>query len=37
MNVRGWVVLRFTWEDVMNDPAYVIDQVRRALGIALPS
>jgi very-short-patch-repair endonuclease len=37
MNVRGWVVLRFTWEDVMNDPAYVIDQVRRALGIALPA
>ena len=35
MNVRGWIVLRFTWEDVMNDPEYVIDQVRRALGIAL--
>jgi very-short-patch-repair endonuclease len=37
MNVRGWTVLRFTWEDVMNDPEYVIEQLRRALGIALPA
>jgi very-short-patch-repair endonuclease len=37
MNVRGLVVPRFSWEDVMNVPAYVIDQVRRALGIALPA
>lgn len=37
MSVRGWIVLRFTWEDVMNDPGYVIEQVRRALGIDLPA
>jgi len=33
MNVRGWTVLRFTWEDVVNDPEYVLDLVRQALGI----
>ena len=33
MNVRGWTVLRFTWEDVMYDPAYVIRLVKEALGI----
>lgn len=35
MNVRGWIVLRFTWEDIMHEPEYVLDQIRRALGIAL--
>ena len=29
--VRGWLVLRFAWEDVMHDPAYV----RRTLTAAL--
>ena len=33
MNVRGWTVLRFTWEDVVHDPQYVLDLVRQALGI----
>ena len=33
MNVRGWTVLRFTWEDVVTDPEYVLDLVRQALGI----
>lgn len=26
--VRGWTVLRFTWEDVVHDPAWVLDSVR---------
>jgi very-short-patch-repair endonuclease len=33
MNIRGWTVLRFTWEDVVHNPAYVVEQVKRALGI----
>jgi len=32
MNTEGWIVLRFTWEDVMNDPGYVVAQVLKALG-----
>jgi very-short-patch-repair endonuclease len=27
----GWVVLRFTWEDVMFDPAYVLDVLQRVV------
>ena len=34
MNVRGWTVLRFTWEDVVHRPLNVVEQVSRALGIA---
>jgi len=33
--VRGWRVLRFTWEQVMHDPAYVrwvLDQVAGSVG-----
>ena len=26
--IRGWTVLRFTWEDVVHDPAWVVDSVR---------
>jgi Protein of unknown function (DUF559)/Transcriptional regulator, AbiEi antitoxin len=33
MNVRGWTVLRFTWEDVVTEPEYVIAMVRQALGL----
>jgi hypothetical protein len=33
MNVRGWTVLRFTWEDVVHRPRYVVENVKRALGI----
>lgn len=29
---RGWLVLRFTWEDVFARPAYVVQEVRTALG-----
>lgn len=28
--VRGWIVLRFSWESVMFEPAYVADCFRRA-------
>jgi hypothetical protein len=31
--VRGWIVLRFTWEDVVTDSEYVLNLVRQALGI----
>ncbi|CAN5649816.1 type IV toxin-antitoxin system AbiEi family antitoxin domain-containing protein [soil metagenome] len=34
MNVRGWTVLRFTWEDVVTEPEYVLGLVRLALGLA---
>ncbi len=34
LNVRGWIVLRFTWEDVMHCGDLVVQQVREALGIA---
>ncbi len=36
----GWVVLRFTWLDLTNDPAGVIRQVRDALwkrSVSVPS
>jgi very-short-patch-repair endonuclease len=33
MNVRGWTVLRSTWEDILTDPEYVLNVVRQALGI----
>jgi very-short-patch-repair endonuclease len=33
MNVRGWTVLRFTWEDVVHRPRYVVENVKRALGL----
>jgi very-short-patch-repair endonuclease len=33
MNVRGWTVLRFSWEDVVTEPEYVLAMVRQALGL----
>ncbi|MFI5711023.1 DUF559 domain-containing protein [Kribbella sp. NPDC051620] len=32
LTVRGWRMLRFSWEDVMLDPGWVVDVVLRALG-----
>lgn len=32
--VAGWRVVRFTWEDVMHDPAHVVAVVRKALALA---
>jgi very-short-patch-repair endonuclease len=33
LNIRGWTVLRFSWFDLVERPEYVLDQIRRALGI----
>lgn len=30
---RGWVVLRFTWDEVMGDPDYVREAVRRTVEV----
>lgn len=30
--VGGWMLLRFSWEDVMGSPDYVVETVRTALG-----
>ena len=30
--LRGWTLLRFTWDDVVNNWAYVEDAIRQALG-----
>lgn len=30
--IRGWMVLRFTWRQVMFEPQYVVDIIRRALA-----
>jgi hypothetical protein len=32
----GWRVLRFTWEDITKRPHWVLDTLRRALGLASP-
>lgn len=32
LTVAGWTVLRFTWEDVVAYPQYVVDSVRAALA-----
>jgi very-short-patch-repair endonuclease len=33
LSIRGWLLLRFSWEDVMYDPEWVVDVVRRAVGL----
>ncbi|GAA1848804.1 type IV toxin-antitoxin system AbiEi family antitoxin domain-containing protein [Pseudonocardia ailaonensis] len=30
----GWTLLRFTWRDIVDRPAVVVDQIRRALATA---
>jgi very-short-patch-repair endonuclease len=30
----GWTLLRFTWSDIVRQPAYVIARVRAALSLA---
>lgn len=32
LTIRGWRLLRFSWEDVILDPEWVVDVVLRALG-----
>lgn len=31
--LRGWTVLRFSWEHVMLDPDYVADVLRAVVGL----
>lgn len=31
--IRGWTVLRFSWEDVIHDPEWVVESVRTWLGV----
>ena len=33
LNIRGWIVLRFTWFDLVERPGYVVEQIREALGV----
>ncbi len=33
--IGGWMLLRFSWEDVMGSPDYVVETVRAALGFRL--
>jgi very-short-patch-repair endonuclease len=32
LTIRGWRLIRFSWEDVMLDPGWVVDVVSRALA-----
>ncbi|MFG1816357.1 type IV toxin-antitoxin system AbiEi family antitoxin domain-containing protein [Kribbella sp. NPDC049174] len=32
LTIRGWRLLRFSWEDVMFDPAWVVDAIGQAMG-----
>ena len=32
--LAGWQVYRFTWHDLVNDPAGVVDTIRRALALS---
>jgi very-short-patch-repair endonuclease len=36
LTVRGWRILRFSWEDVMYDPEWVVATIARALGLPSP-
>ena len=36
LQLRGYVVLRFTWFDVTERPAWVISEIRRALSTRIP-
>ncbi|WP_432943099.1 DUF559 domain-containing protein [Kribbella sp. CA-253562] len=33
LSLRGWLVLRFSWEDVMYDPDWIVEAVREALEL----
>lgn len=32
LTIRGWRLLRFSWEDVMYDPEWVVEVVRAVVG-----
>lgn len=33
LTIRGWRILRFSWEDIMYDPDWVVDTIVRAAGL----
>lgn len=33
LTIRGWRILRFSWEDIMYDPDWVVDSIVRAAGL----
>ncbi|WP_112248607.1 DUF559 domain-containing protein [Kribbella monticola] len=33
LSVRGWRLLRFSWEDIMYDPEWVVEAVTKAMGL----
>jgi very-short-patch-repair endonuclease len=33
LTVRGWTLLRFSWEDIMYDPEWVVEAVRKVIGL----
>lgn len=35
--LAGWIILRFTWEDIVERPSYVVDTVRKALASRTPT
>lgn len=37
LTIRGWRILRFSWEDIMYDPEWVVDVVRQAAGLPSPT
>ena len=34
--ILGWVILRFSYDDLNRRPDYVVDQICRGLGVELP-
>ncbi|MFI5729803.1 DUF559 domain-containing protein [Kribbella sp. NPDC051587] len=37
LTLLGWRILRFSWEDIMYDGEWVVDAVRRAVGLPSPT
>jgi very-short-patch-repair endonuclease len=37
LGARGWVVLRFTWDEVMFDPDYVLAALRETVAVRRPT
>ncbi|GAA1713944.1 hypothetical protein GCM10009745_72640 [Kribbella yunnanensis] len=37
LTIRGWRILRFSWEDILYDGEWVVDVVRQAAGLPSPT
>ena len=37
LGARGWVVLRFTWDEVMFEPDYVLAALRETVAVRQPT